>query len=57
MSKHLGLFLRLFPQASASEVRPITIEDMRKSMKSVRPSVAQDQVKELERWNKEFGSY
>ena len=38
------------------EVRGIMLKDFEESMKSIRKSVSQDQLKDYEKWNEEFGS-
>ncbi|ODQ66257.1 AAA-domain-containing protein [Nadsonia fulvescens var. elongata DSM 6958] len=38
------------------EIRPVNIEDFKASLKTVRPSVGKDGLKQFEEWSQEFGS-
>lgn len=40
---------------SASNIRPISLRDFRKSLLQIRQSTPKDSLKELEKWNGEFG--
>ena len=40
---------------SASELRDVTLKDLKESLGKVRRSVAGDTLKAYEEWNKEFG--
>lgn len=41
---------------SVDQVRALTYSDLKQAMKVIRPSVARDQLQQLEHWNQEFGS-
>ncbi|KAK9147615.1 hypothetical protein Scep_006372 [Stephania cephalantha] len=41
----------------ADQVRPLKYADFQKAMTIIRPSLQKSKWEELERWNKEFGSY
>ena len=38
------------------DIRPVSYDDFKQSMRTVRPSVSKDGLEEYEKWNKEFGS-
>ncbi len=38
------------------QIRPVSFEDFKASMKTIRPSVGREGLLEYEAWNKEFGS-
>lgn len=40
----------------AQQIRPISLQDFRSRMRSIRPSVDSAQLRELEEWNQTFGS-
>jgi len=51
--RELGMEIR---DISTQELRPLVLDDFKKALQHVRPSVSKDSIAAFEKWNKEFGS-